>query len=642
MKDEENIFEDLENDNFEDEIVSSDSQEIEEQPTMDVPSNSNRGKITPRRKYSDELSEIKNKQWKNENVTKNNPRDNKETINKLNDINSKKHGIPNAGEMGKQVGNKIAGKSEEEKSALEKKTDDIGGKAASTAITAATGGVVSGPIADAVGNAAYQVFKKQQEKKKKKIKIMVGISVGITVFLILFVVIFFNDDDESDTSVVTNNYVTSDMTQEELIDYLSYIGICPDTEEIKKKLGEYENIFDAINEYEESTQTCKNAIEYYDSLKNEYDENKKACYRNRKKEDGVLPNFWKTKDGGEAKYDNNPKVISYFNGSHWKDDPDCQITLPTQLFMESMSYDLDDQELFNKEYTDRFESYSKDMRKLANATSEFVHEYCFQWEYTINGERDGNGCDPVESAKKGVSCKKAKVRYDGYYFQASFNKYICYLKYGDSCNHPNYYEKPIVKGNPKNYYEVECSGPGNDHLRNEADDLSTSLGNVCTDKCKAAVEAGTDTFTTCYQQCITGTDEDDDKDDKDDNNGQTYDGDVNTIVEYALQFVGNPYVWGGESLTEGADCSGFVKSVFANFGVSLPHSAASLARVGAEVSEPQPGDLITYSPNSEGVYHVAIYIGNGQIVHAAGKKSGIKISNNYAYREISSIRRVIN
>lgn len=506
MKDEENIFEDLENDNFEDEIVSSDSQEIEEQPTMDVPSNSNRGKITPRRKYSDELSEIKNKQWKNENVTKNNPRDNKETINKLNDINSKKHGIPNAGEMGKQVGNKIAGKSEEEKSALEKKTDDIGGKAASTAITAATGGVVSGPIADAVGNAAYQVFKKQQEKKKKKIKIMVGISVGITVFLILFVVIFFNDDDESDTSVVTNNYVTSDMTQEELIDYLSYIGICPDTEEIKKKLGEYENIFDAINEYEESTQTCKNAIEYYDSLKNEYDENKKACYRGRDKSKGEIGDWWRTKDGGEAFYHNNPKAISYFMGDHWKDDPDCQLTLPTQLMMETMSYGFDDQELFNKDYTDRFENYSNDMRKLANANSEFVHEYCFKWEFTINGERDGTNCDPTEAAKKGIVCKKAKVRYDGYYFQVSFNKFVCYLKFGDTCTHPNYIQSPLIKGNPNDYYEHECTGPGSDSLgTKQVDAFSTpnySSGQSCTSKCNTAVANGTDTFTNCYQTCI--------------------------------------------------------------------------------------------------------------------------------------------
>lgn len=638
MKDEENIFEDLE-----DELVSSDSPVIEEQPTMGVPSNSNRGKIVARRKYSDELSEIKNKQFKNENIINNNinNNNNKETINKLNEVKNKNQGINNiAGNAGKEIGNKIAGKSEEEKSDLEKKTDDVGGKVASTAITAATGGAVSGPLADAVGNAAYQVLKKEQERRKKKIKIIVGVSVGILLFLI-FIIIFFNEDDESDTSVVTNQYVTGDMSKDELVDYMSYIGICPDTEAIKKEIGEFEDIFAAINEYEKSTQTCKNAIEYYTALKEEYIQNKKACYRERNEHKEVLGDFWKTKDGGEAIYDNNPKVIWYFKGSHLKDDPDCQLKLPTQLYMESMSYDLDDQELFNPDYRDLFVSYTEDFRHLANATSEFVHEYCFKWEYTIDGVNDGTNCDPKEAAKKGYVCKKAKMRYDGYYFQASFNKYICYLKYGDTCNHPNYSGKPIVKGNPKNYYEIECSGPGNDHLSNKADELSTSSGNVCTDKCKQEAAEGTDTFTQCYQQCVKEKDKTDVSSDKE---GQTYkiEEGTNTVVDYALQFIGNPYVWGGESLTNGADCSGFVKSVFANFGISLPHSAHAMASVGVEVSEPQPGDLITYKMNSEGTYHVAIYIGDGKIVHAASKKSGIKVSNDYTYRDIDSIRRVIS
>lgn len=109
------------------------------------------------------------------------------------------------------------------------------------------------------------------------------------------------------------------------------------------------------------------------------------------------------------------------------------------------------------------------------------------------------------------------------------------------------------------------------------------------------------------------------------------------VAQFALQFVGNPYVYGGTSLTNGADCSGFVMSVYNNFGVSLPHSSSADRSVGATVSgleNAQPGDLICYSG------HVALYIGNGQIVHASTSKTGIIVSN-ANYRSILSIRRIL-
>lgn len=108
------------------------------------------------------------------------------------------------------------------------------------------------------------------------------------------------------------------------------------------------------------------------------------------------------------------------------------------------------------------------------------------------------------------------------------------------------------------------------------------------------------------------------------------------VANYALQFVGNPYVYGGSSLTEGTDCSGFVMSVYANYGVSLPHSSTSDRTQGYAVDSlenAQPGDLICYSG------HVALYIGNGQIVHASTKKTGIIVST-ASYKKILAIRRI--
>lgn len=108
-----------------------------------------------------------------------------------------------------------------------------------------------------------------------------------------------------------------------------------------------------------------------------------------------------------------------------------------------------------------------------------------------------------------------------------------------------------------------------------------------------------------------------------------------SVANYGLQFVGNPYRYGGTSLTNGTDCSGFVMSVYQQFGVNLPHSSSSLRSVGYGVGQGdmQPGDIVCYSG------HVGIAIGGGQIVHASNRRDGIKVSSAH-YRNILAVRRI--
>lgn len=113
------------------------------------------------------------------------------------------------------------------------------------------------------------------------------------------------------------------------------------------------------------------------------------------------------------------------------------------------------------------------------------------------------------------------------------------------------------------------------------------------------------------------------------------------LCQYAKEFLGNPYVWGGTSLTNGADCSGYVLSIFKKYGVSLPHSSRAQANCGTVISlsEAQPGDLVFYG-KGQTINHVAIYIGGGQVIHASSPKTGIRISN-VSYRTPLKVVRIL-
>lgn len=114
------------------------------------------------------------------------------------------------------------------------------------------------------------------------------------------------------------------------------------------------------------------------------------------------------------------------------------------------------------------------------------------------------------------------------------------------------------------------------------------------------------------------------------------------MIQYATQFVGNRYEWGGESLTDGVDCSGFTMKIYEKYGIYLPHSSGAQANCGTRIDsqDARPGDLFFYS-NGGGINHVAMYIGNGQVVHASSAKTGIKISNAF-YRSPTCVVRLLN
>ena len=110
------------------------------------------------------------------------------------------------------------------------------------------------------------------------------------------------------------------------------------------------------------------------------------------------------------------------------------------------------------------------------------------------------------------------------------------------------------------------------------------------------------------------------------------------VIDYACRFVGNPYVWGGTSLTDGADCSGFTQSVYAHFGISLPRTTSEMVHSGYGVSydEAQPGDMIFYGDGG----HVGLYMGDGNIVNALNSRKGICICS-ATYTDIYAVRRVL-
>ena len=409
-------------------------------------------------------------------------------------------------------------------------TDEVKKKVGGAAVSAATGGAISGEAAEFVADVAV----KKQSKMLKFYAIGFGVF-AFFLFLIILVVIGGNAEN-AEVGSSTNPYVTGQIEESDLIDQLVYYGYCKEERDCKSK-GVYK---------------------FFEKLKDVYEEYGEYCTDNVK--------------------NNKP----------------CGVNINTALIIETINY----YQKYGESFSD-FETEDTDEEKLSISSIFSAIANFFR-----KNKKLGDMKNDIEALALAQS-EFVKANCDGetsYYYQISFNKYISYLKYGESSTHPNYNGKPV---------EVDsCEGPKNDYIAgsysvNTAGGNSSSTPNV-------------------------------------DENGKiksiSGEGQGVEIVNYALQFVGNPYVWGGTSLTNGADCSGFTMSVFNHFGITLPHNAKSqfsapgvtvISRNISDVStKALPGDLIVWSG------HVAIYIGNGQIVHAQSSKTGIvvsKVSSNHSF-----------
>lgn len=410
--------------------------------------------------------------------------------------------------------------------------DEVKKKAASTALTAATGGALSGPVADMAADAILN----KVNQSKKKIKYIIIASL-VPIFLIIVIILSFvgiygtNEDLGKDTA----GYVTGNMSEDDLLAQLQYYGYCHDISSCKKQ----------------------GAYKFFEKLKSVYELSKLSC--------------------GATTENNKP----------------CGITLNTALIIETINY--------YENATDNFDTYDETEENLnffQNLVSKFKKAMKEKKELdTMLSDVDDLAIAQAEYVKE--TCTVDKKKQTLYYYQISFDKYISYLKYGTSSDHPNY------QGNPVEIENDICQGPKNDYIETQYETGSDS--NLATDP-------------NTGKPSVAGS-------------GKGVD-----IANYALQFVGNPYVYGGSSLTDGIDCSGFTMRVMEHFGISIPHSSTEQANygtnLGTDINNAAAGDLIVYNK------HVAIYLGNNSIVHASNPKDGIKVSKNAGYKPIVAIVRL--
>lgn len=457
---------------------------------------------------------------KNSFMNKSNPVDN----NRLQQTLGKHHDIPNVSRMNDQ-----STTSSEKNSSI---GEEAKKKAASTALTAATGGALNGPVADMAADAILN----KVNQSKKKIKYIIIASL-VPIFLIIVIILSFigiygtNEDLGKDTA----GYVTGNMSEDDLLAQLQYYGYCHDISSCKKQ----------------------GAYKFFEKLKSVYELSKLSC--------------------GATTENNKP----------------CGITLNTALIIETINY--------YENATDNFDTYDETEENLnffQSLVSKFKKAMKDKTELdTMLSDVDALAIAQAEYVKE--TCKVNGKKQTNYYYQISFNKYISYLKYGTSSSHPNYQGKPVEIENDT------CQGPTNDYIETQYETSTDS---------SLATDPNTG------KPSVAG-------------NGKGVE-----IANYALQFVGNPYVWGGTDLIKGVDCSGFTMKVMEHFGYSIPHSSAAQINygtyIGTNVANAAAGDLIIYDG------HVAIYLGNNSIVHASNPKDGIKVSNNASYRKIVGIVRL--
>lgn len=304
-----------------------------------------------------------------------------------------------------------------------------------------------------------------------------------------------------------------------------------------------------------------------------------------------------------------------------------------QLLYETLFYFFADEDFYSR-------VTKEEMRNLIDASLEEIEETCVVKYYN----------------QETKACTEVKYVYTLYEY--SLDKYISYLKYGTSSTHPNYGHATVNVGRNGKSLARKCgTGKNTDYVfaygivntsSSPMSEGSACPGNPVTNEDYEDLEP---TYTSLeemgalggvpkYSHIYKGEKPSKEPPNKEEVSGE---GLGVEIAQYALQFVGNPYVYGGNSLTKGTDCSGFVQLIYKHFNIELPRTSGNQATVGEKVScslgSLKPGDLIFYD---HPVSHVAMYIGNGKIVHAKSAKTGIVTDKyNYSKKGFNVCRRIV-
>lgn len=544
-------------DNFDDEIIDLEDEELSEEiPVEETPSEQ------PRELQIPSFVNDRHNKTQKQNVNQRyniNPKqrlnNNKQASEKLRNLGTRNRSFPSLGTSNFSKG--ITNTAE--------KAVEQGAKEVAKDVTAATGKAIAKTTTKVAASAATKGAAAAATAAGAPVLLIVLVIAAIVAAVVLILIVVFGAATAPSPvqNRTMNNYVIDEnddntVSEEQLIEQLIYYGYCRDKENCEEK-GVLELLNKIKEVYKDYQKDCP-LVMTGSRLKNSGDN---PC--------GVKINTALLIEALDYYSATENTYYNYDQEEEPTEEKNPILALFGKLFKKAKDYQREKQDL-------------QDIKDLANAQAEYVKETC-RYKSAEEKERD----------LKDKRVDNKEDQYTQYFYQISYDKFVSYLRYGNTSGHENYKQEPVEVKN-----EI-CLGQQDDVLSTsyiQNDDYNSPYDNNSSNIPDATNPSNTQVITNG-----TGSD----------------------VVSYAMQFVGNPYVWGGTSLTNGADCSGFTQQIFAHFGISLPHQSTSQASaggtsIGTNLANAQPGDLLVWDG------HVGIYAGNGQMVHAQSKRTGIVVT----------------